>query len=471
MKREKFNEKAVSRIAPLKIPKEIFREYDIRGLVDKELNEGLYNALGKAYGTYLQKHKTKKAVVGYDNRPSSESYANAFIDGLLSAGIDVVNIGCVVSPLMYFARKELRINGGAVITASHNPKEFNGLKLAEGDGCIYGKEIQAIREIAEKGNFYVGQKKGTEKNFDVLPSYIKLLKEKIKLKRKLKVVLDCGNGTASLSTPAVLKSLGCELTELYCASDGTFPNHHPDPTQESAMRDLIEKVKETNSDLGIGIDGDGDRIGVVDDKGNLAWGDMLMVLFAREVLASRKGAKVLMEIKCSQSLWEEILKNGGKPIMSPTGHSIIEAKMHKEKAVLAGEMSGHIYFADEYYGFDDATYAAARLLGLLSGSDKKISEMLRSAPKYYTTPEIRVDCAEEKKDFVVESIKKKYKKLHPKSITIDGIRIVFEDGWALVRKSNTQPKLILRFEAKTQAKLEKIKNLIEPEVQRLVASG
>jgi len=237
------------------------------------------------------------------------------------------------------------------------------------------------------------------------------------------------------------------------------------------MQDLIAKVKETNADVGIGIDGDGDRIGIADDKGNLVWGDMLMVLFAREVLARKKGAKVLMEIKCSQALWEEILKNGGKPVMSPTGHSIIEDKMHREKAVLAGEMSGHIYFADEYYGFDDATYAAARLLRLLSNSEKTISEMLASAPKYHTTPEIRADCPEERKDFVVNAMKKKYKKLYPKSITIDGIRILFNDGWALIRKSNTQPKLILRFEARTKEGLERMRGIIEPEVQKLVARG
>jgi phosphomannomutase/phosphoglucomutase len=452
----------------IKMPPQIFREYDLRGLVGKEFNEQIYNSLGKAFGTYLQEHKTKDAVVGYDNRPSSEGYSKEFIDGLRSTGVDVVNIGCVVSPLMYFARKHLKINGGAMITASHNPKEFNGLKMAEGNGCIYGKEIQEIRKIAEKGEFFVGGKKGAEKKLDMLPAYIDLLKNKIKLKKKLEVVLDCGNGTASLSTPKVLKGLGVELTELYCDSDGTFPNHHPDPTQVSAMQDLIAKVKETNADVGIGIDGDGDRIGVVDDKGNILWGDMLMVLFARELLSKKKGAKVFMEIKCSQALWDEILIHGGRPIMSPTGHSIIENKMHAENADLAGEMSGHIYFADEYYGFDDATYAAARLLRLLSNSGEKISEMLTTVPKYYSTPEIRVDCPDEKKDFVVSAIVRKFKKLYPNSITIDGIRVVFDDGWGLVRKSNTQPKLILRFEAKTEKGLERIRNLIEPEVQKLI---
>ena len=468
MKGKKGKTKQESKIHNKEIPAQIFREYDIRGFVDVELSNELYNTLGKAFGTYLQKRRTKKAVVGFDNRPSSESYADEFIKGLLSAGIDVVNIGCVVSPLMYFARKTLGINGGAMITASHNPKEFNGLKLAEGVGCIYGKEIQAIRKIAEKGKFHKSENKGKEKKFDALPSYIETLAKKISLKKKLKVVLDCGNGTGSLSAPKVMKRLGCELIELYCSSDGTFPNHNPDPTQEGAMQDLIAKVKETNADIGIGIDGDGDRLGVVDEKGALVWGDKLMILFARELLARKKGAKVLMEIKCSQALWEEILINGGKPIMSPTGHSIIESKMHLEKALLAGEMSGHIYFADDYYGFDDAIYAAARLLRILSESDKKISEMLSTSPKYFTTPEIRVDCEEAKKDFVVSEISRKFKKLYPKSITIDGIRVVFDQGWGLVRKSNTQPKLILRFEAKSEVELQRIRDLIEPEVHRLI---
>ena len=451
----------------VKIKGDVFREYDLRGLAGVELNEDVYILLGKAFGTYLRRHATTSAVVGFDNRPSSESYSRAFIEGMLFAGIDVTNLGCVVSPLMYFARNHLGINGGAIITASHNPKEFNGLKMAVGGGCIYGAEIQEVRKIAELGEFVQG--KGKEKKLDVLSAYIKMMGEKIKLKRKLKVVLDCGNGTASLCTPAVLKMLGCELIELYCTSDGTFPNHHPDPTQESAMQVLISKVRETKADVGIGIDGDGDRIGVVDDKGNIVWGDMLMVLFARELLGKKKGARILMEIKCSQSLWDEILKNGGRPIMSPTGHSIIEAKMHEENAMLAGEMSGHIYFSDEYYGFDDATYAAARLLSLLSNSNMKISEMLATAPKYYSTPEIRLDCDEKKKGFVVGSMVKKFSKLYPKSITIDGIRVVFEDGWALVRKSNTQPKLILRFEAQSRASLDRIRGIVEPEVKKLLS--
>lgn len=444
----------------------IFREYDIRGLVGEDISEEVYELLGKAYGTYLRGFNSNKAVVGYDNRVSSPPYATAFINGLNSTGVSVVNIGLVVSPLMYFARKHLNINGGAVVTASHNPPEFNGLKLTQGIGCIFGEEIQQIRGILESGKFVVGE--GSEEKLDIIPEYIKLVKNKISLKKKLRVVLDCGNGTGSIITPRVLKELGVELIELYCESDGTFPNHHPDPTQIDAMKDLVEKVKETKADLGVAIDGDGDRLGAVDEKGNLVWGDQLMILFSREVLSKHKGAKVLFEVKCSQSLWEEIEKNNGKPVMTATGHSIIENRLHEEKALLAGEMSGHIYFADEYFGFDDATYAAARLLRILSNSSESISQLLATAPKYYSTPEIRVDCPEDKKVRVVEKISNKFKKLYPESVTIDGIRIIFENGWALVRKSNTQAKIILRFEAKTKEELEKIESTIRPEVEKAI---
>lgn len=434
----------------------IFREYDIRGIVGKELSEEAFELLGRAYGTYLLGFGSKKAIVGHDNRQSSASYKNAFIKGLLSTGCDTIDVGMVVTPMLYFARKKWKTDGGAMITASHNPPEYNGIKLTQGNGCIFGKEIQKIRKIAESEKFAGGKGKSVKKG--ISKEYAKMIAKKIRLKKKLKVVVDCGNGTASPFAPKIFRSLGCRVLELFCDSDPNFPNHFPDPTVPKNLSELVKKVAQEKADVGIALDGDSDRIGVVDDAGNILFGDTLLILFSREILAKNKNATVIVEVKCSQSLIDEVQKLGGQTAISATGHSIIEERMHKENALLAGEMSGHIYFGDEYYSFDDAIYAGARLLRLLSQSEKKLSQMLVDAPKYFNTPEIRVDCPEEKKQQIVEETKKFFSKKYPKSATVDGIRVVFPDGWALVRKSNTQPKLILRFESKTQQGLERIKS-------------
>ena len=447
----------------LEVNENIFREYDIRGLVDRELDEELMFAIGRAYASFLHKKRVKKAVLGYDNRLTSEAYSKAIVKGLLSSGVKVINLGLCTSPVMYFARKHLKIDGGIMITASHNSKEFNGIKLAHGKGCIFGADIQEILKIIKRKDFVDGSSK--EEKMDLTRDYVKNISNKVKLARKLKVVLDCGNGTGSIVSPQLIKDLGCEVIELYCESDGTFPNHHPDPTVPETLQDLIARVKEEKADLGIGIDGDGDRIGVVDEKGSIVWGDQLMILFSREVLAKHQGAKILMEVKCSQALWEEIEKHGGKPILSKTGHSLIEAKMHEEGALLAGEMSGHIYFGDEYFAFDDALYAAARLLRILSNSQETISEMLATAPQYFSTPEIRLDCSDKKKFVVVESLKKIFKEKY-ETIDIDGARVLFPGGWALMRASNTQAKLIVRMEAKTREKLGEIKEEVYAELKK-----
>ncbi len=434
----------------------IFREYDIRGIVGKELSEELFESLGKAYGTYLSGFGSKKAVVGHDNRKSSKSFKNAFIKGLLSAGCSAIDVGMVVSPMVYFARKIWKIDGGAMITASHNPPEYNGLKLMQGAGCIFGKEIQKIKQITESKKFFLGKGKLFKKN--IVKEYEKMISKKIKLKKKLKIVIDCGNGTASPFAPKIFSKIGCKVEKLFCKSDPNFPNHFPDPTIPEFLQELIKKVIEKKADAGIALDGDSDRIGVIDDKGNILFGDQLLILFSRELAAKHKNPKIIVEVKCSMSLIDEIEKLGGKAIMSATGHSIIENRMHKEHALLAGEMSGHIYFGDEYYSFDDAIYAGARLMRLLSLSDKKLSELLVDAPKYYNTPEIRVDCDPKKIGEIVEETKNFFSAKYPKSVTVDGIRVIFSDGWALVRKSNTQPKLIMRFESKTPQGLERIKN-------------
>lgn len=440
----------------LDVEKSIFREYDIRGIVGSELTKDVFEFLGKAYGTYIQGFGSKKVVVGFDNRESSSGFSNSFINGLKSTGCFVIDLGVVVTPMLYFARKKWGIDGGAIITASHNPSEYNGLKLTQGTGCIFGNEIQKIRKLVLEENFLSGS--GTVEKKDIVKEYEVMLKEKIILKRKLKVVIDCGNGTASFFATKLFRKLGVEVVELFCDSDPSFPNHFPDPTVPEFLEDLIKKVKEEKADLGVSFDGDADRIGVVDETGNILFGDQLMMLFSKEILEKNKGATIIVEVKCSAALIEDIKKNGGKVVLSATGHSIIEEQMHSKKALFAGEMSGHIYFGDEYYSFDDAFYAFARLLRLLCNDNKKLSELFLGLPKYYNTPEIRVDCSEEKKAEIVEKTKEFFLAKYPNSITVDGIRIIFKDGWGLIRKSNTGPKLILRFESKTKEGLLRIKN-------------
>lgn len=440
----------------LELNPEIFREYDIRGVVDKDLTEEVMEFIGKAYGTLIAKKGSETVVCGHDNRESSERLQRALINGLVSAGCNVIDIGLSSSPMMYYAVHKLNAAAGMNVTGSHNPKEFNGVKITREKALpVYGEEIQKIRDIIEKGQFKLG--KGKVEKGKILQDYFKMLREKISLKKKVKVVVDCGNGTAGIIAPKIFKDWGCEVVELYCELDGSFPNHLPDPVKPEFLQDLIKKVKEEKADLGIGLDGDVDRIGVVDSEGNIIWGDTLMILFAMEILQKNPGAKILFEVKCSQALYEEIEKNGGKPIIWKTGHSLIKAKMREENALLAGEMSGHMFFADEYFGFDDAVYAAGRLLRILSESEKSIKELLENIPKYFSTPEIRLDCSDTEKERIVNEVKEYFLEKYPDSVTVDGIRIIMPNGWALVRKSNTQPKIIVRFEAKTEERLEEIK--------------
>ncbi len=443
---------------------QIFREYDIRGLVDQDLNSEMVETLGKAFGSYIQDFKGKEIVVARDNRLSSKPYRDALISGIVSTGCNVLDIGEFPSPVFYFSLIHYKKDGGVMITASHNPPEFNGFKISRGYHSIYGEEIQELRKIIESGKFREG--KGQLKNEDPGPAYLRCLKEKIKLERGLKVVVDAGNGTASELAPSLLEALGCQVTRLYCESDGRFPNHHPDPTLPENLKDLIATVKEEKADLGIAYDGDGDRLGVVDEKGEIIWGDRLMIIFAREILKKHPGARVIFEVKCSQSLTEEIEKAGGVPLMWKTGHSLIESKMQEEGALLAGEMSGHIYFADNYFGYDDAIFASGRLVEILSRTEKSLSQLLEGVTAYHSTPEIRMDCPDEKKFAVVEKVKSYFQERY-ETIDIDGVRILFGDGWGLVRASNTQAVLVLRFEAQTKSRLEEIKNLVMAKVEEV----
>lgn len=437
---------------------QIFREYDIRGVVGKDLTEEVVKTLGKAYGTYLRQQNKKSVTVGRDNRLSSESFRNALVEGLLSTGCSVIDLGVCPTPALYFSLYHLNPDAGMMITASHNPPQFNGFKLSDGKDSLYGEQIQNIRKIAERGEFSQGRG-ATVSTYQIIGPYVATIREKVHLKRGLKVILDAGNGTASPIVPALFKNLGCEVEALFCEMDGNFPNHFPDPTVPENLTTLIKRVKESSADMGVAYDGDADRIGVVDNQGNMIWGDQLMVIFGREILSRNPGASIIFEVKCSQNLEQDILKHGGRPIMWKTGHSLIKKKMKEEHALLAGEMSGHIFFADEYFGYDDAIYASCRLARVLSESSMKISEMISDLPKTFSTPEIRVDCSDEEKFHTIEVLKEYFQKKY-RLLDIDGIRILFDHGWALIRASNTQPALVLRFESTSKQGLEEMQNLV-----------
>ncbi len=448
-----------------KVNPRIFRQYDVRGTVDIDLNEGVAEELGKGYGAYAVGLGKTKVSVGYDARPSSPGFRDALIKGIRSTGLNVVDIGMVPTPAFYFSLFHLDVESGVMITGSHNPPEFNGFKLAVGRSTIYGAEIQKVRQIIEKADYPRGEGRLTQE--DVKPAYLATLRQRIgPFDRRLRVVVDAGNGTAGMFCPQLLQDLGADALGLYCDVDGTFPNHHPDPTVPEYLTDLIAKVLEEKADLGMAYDGDGDRLGVIDERGNIIWGDQLLILFSREVLARRPGATIIFEVKCSQALPEEIERAGGIPLMWRTGHSFIKKKMKEENSPLAGEMSGHLFFADEYYGYDDAIYASLRLVRLLSRTDKSIGEMLADVPRYYSTPEIRVDYPDEEKFQVVAALVEHFKKEY-EVVDVDGARILFGDGWGLVRASNTQPILVLRFEARSPERLEEIKKLVMSELSEI----
>ena len=433
----------------------IFREYDIRGIVDKDLSLEFVEYLGRGIGTFFREHGKKRVALGRDARLSSPAYSDAISRGLLSMGCSVVDIGLVPTPLLYFAVYYKKNEAAVMITGSHNPPEYNGFKMMVGEETLYGETIQQVYKILKEGKV-ITDKPGTRSSYDIIPEYESYVLKDVRLRRKLKVVLDAGNGTAGFVAVPIFRKLGCDVTELYCEPDGMFPNHHPDPTLPEAMEDLVKKVRETGADFGVGYDGDGDRIGVVDDQGNLLWGDQLMIVFARDVLPANPGATVISEVKASKLLYEEIKRLGGRPIMWKTGHSLIKKKIKEEKALLAGEMSGHIFFADRFFGFDDAIYSSARLAEILSRSKKKLSEMLADLPRTYYTPEIRVYASDEVKFKIVDEVKKELAKKYPIN-DIDGIRVSYPMGWALVRASNTQAALVLRYEADTPEDLEAIK--------------
>ena len=440
----------------------IFREYDIRGIVGEHLTDEVVSTIGLAIGTYFQQNSAKRIVVGYDARESSPRFCKLLVESLNKTGCDCVLIGRVPTPVLYFTLFTQNADGGVMITGSHIPSNHNGFKISLGKSSLYGQQIQEIKEIAVSEDFTKGS--GTSEKLEIFDEYLAELTKRISFgKRQLKVVVDAGNGMGGVTAVPFYKKLGVEVIELFCEPDSGFPNHEPDPSQKKNLQDVIAKVIETTADIGIAFDGDADRITIVDENGRIIWGDELLILLAQEVLKENPKSTIIAEVKCTQTLFDEIERCGGTAIMSKAGHSIIKAKMKETGAILAGEMSGHIFFADRFYGFDDACYAGARVLEILSKTEKNLSEIFQEFPKTFSTPEIRIPCAEEKKQFVVERLTEEFAKTNEIN-TIDGIRIKFDNGWGLVRPSNTQSLLIMRCEADSAENLEFITNMLEMKI-------
>jgi len=436
----------------------IFREYDIRGVTGNDLTPDVARSVGRGYAAFLDSRNIKGTIaVGRDNRPSGNALCAELVAGLLECGLDVVDIGVTPTPLAYWAQHNLDIVGGIQITGSHNPPEFNGFKLGVEKRSIYGEDIQRIYEMIVAGKFPSG--KGTLQCEDIIGRYVEDVGTRIgKISRPVRCVADCGNGAGALVAKKLFDRLGVPARILFGESDGTFPNHHPDPTVPENLEDLIEAVHDDKAELGIAFDGDADRIGLVDEDGEIIWGDHLLIIYSRDVLArTGKGQSIIFDVKCSQALPEEVEKAGGVPLMWKTGHSLIEEKMHETHAPIAGEMSGHMFFAEGWYGFDDALYGAARLLRIVADNGKSVKQMMADVPRFVSTPEIRVDCADDIKFSVVDAAKRHFASGH-KVIEVDGVRVLFPEGWGLIRASNTQPVIVMRFEARTQAGLDTIRS-------------
>ncbi len=441
----------------------IFREYDIRGVADEELLSPDAELLGRGLGTYLIRHSGSRICLGCDCRLSGNRLHDAVLNGLMAAGGKVLDLGTVPTPVLYYAATHFQADGGVMITGSHNPSEYNGVKTVCGTGTLHGQAIQDVYKLIHDKDFDSGT--GTVEKVDAVTPYVKEIAGQFELKRKVKVVVDAGNGTAGPVAHAVLERLNVEAIELFFEMDGNFPNHHPDPTVPENLKDLRKAVKEHKADLGIAFDGDGDRIGAVDEHGQVVYGDMLLLIFAREILTRKPGSTFIGEVKCSQVMYDRLRELGGNPIMYKTGHSLIKAKMKQERAELGGEMSGHMFFADRYYGYDDAIYAACRLLEIISESKAPLSAQLKDVPKLVSTPELRTDCPDDAKFEVVAKVADMMRRERP-IVDVDGVRVNFEHGWGLVRASNTQPVLVMRFEATSQDELNKYQRHLENVVEQ-----
>lgn len=444
----------------------VFRQYDIRGIIGEDLNEESYFLIGKGFGTYLRQKDGKTIVLGGDARLSTPKMMEAFTKGALETGCDVTDIGMVATPVLYYAIWRMGMDGGAMITASHNPSQYNGCKLNLGLASVYAEELQKVLKIIQGGEFAAG--KGDYKKTSIDQDYLDYIVENIKLPRPVKVAIDGGNGMGGSYLPKVLKRLGCEVKEMYCEPDGTFPNHHPDPTIEKNMADLSQAVVDGGYELGIGLDGDADRIGVVNEKGKMLFGDQILNILARGYLEQNPGRTIIADVKCSKNLYDDIRKRGGKAIMYKTGHANIKMRMKELGVEFAGEMSGHVFLADRYLGFDDAIYAACRFLEIVSKKEEPVSAYLADQPKMFNTPELHIKCEDERKFDVVAKVCEEFKAEGYDVNDIDGARITFDDGWGLVRASNTTPVLVTRFEAESEARMNEIRELVEGKIRKYI---
>jgi len=455
----------VSYQIPTNIPKTIFRAYDIRGIVGDSFNEDLVYAIGLAVGTEVQNAGEQTIVAGRDSRLSGPILMPALIKGLRDSGCNVIDIGEAPTPLVYFATHNLETQSGVVLTGSHNPAEYNGIKIIIDAESLSGGQIESIYQRIVSRDFSSGE--GSYTTYNMLPEYLMHVNDHIDIQKPLKVVVDCGNGVAGRIAPALLRLLGAEVSELYCEVDGTFPNHHPDPSLEENLRDLVAAVIYQKADLGVAFDGDGDRIGVVDSDGNIIWPDRQLMVFAEDVLSRNPGSSVIFDVKCTRHLAEHIKEMGGNPIMWKTGHSLIKSKMRETGALVAGEMSGHIFFKERWYGYDDAIYAAARLLEVLSKQECSSAEYFQQFPDSLITPEIKLSVTDERKFDLMEQLLEQATFDGGQVNRIDGLRVDFEDGWGLIRPSNTTPNLVLRFEAENETVMERIKALFREQLLTL----
>ena len=445
----------------MEIARSIFREYDIRGIYPKEINENVIEQIAKAISIKCLKNNIPEICVGRDGRLSGESLLDCLSESLSGLGINVINIGLVSTPLLYFAAKKNKHKSGIMITGSHNPKNYNGVKMVINDNPVSGSEIYKLIDKDKPST----KKKGTIVYKDIKKEYIQEVKENVDINNKVKIVIDCGNGAAGCIAPDLFKSMGCEVIELFSEVDGNFPNHHPDPGKIENLNDLISQVKESDADLGIAFDGDGDRVGLVTNEGKVIYPDKIMMILSKDILSSNKGT-IIFDVKCSNLLPDIISSHGGKPIMSPTGHFHIKNAIKRHNPLLAGEMSGHIFFNDKWYGFDDGHYSGARIIEIVSKENRKISEIENELPLLYSTPELNIDVTDETKFKIIEDFSKECS-LDGEKITIDGLRINFKNGWGLLRASNTTPKLVLRFEGNSVDDLNQIKSNFLNELSRI----
>jgi phosphomannomutase/phosphoglucomutase len=444
------------------LSQQIFRQYDVRGVVGRDLTAEAALALGRGFGSYLRAEGVTggPVAVGRDNRPSGQMLRDALVAGITSTGYDVLDIGVVPTPVLYWTLHNEDVSGGIQITGSHNPSQYNGFKLSIGKNSIHGEEIQRLYRFAAGENHPTGR--GEVRETAVVERYVDDVVRRVgQLSRPLRVVADYGNGAGALVGPQLLERIGARVTHLFAESDGTFPNHHPDPTVVENLHDVIAAVRDEGADLGVAFDGDADRIGLIDDRGEIVWGDHLLILYARDVLArTGRGQPVIFDVKCSQALPQAIHAAGGTPVMWRTGHSLIKDKMKELGAPIAGEMSGHMFFTEGYYGHDDALYGAARLLRIVADSGRSVSELLADVPKFVSTPELRVDVPEERKFAIVDDAVRHFRATHD-VVDVDGARVTFGDGWGLIRASNTQPILVTRYEARTPERLAAIRGEME----------